>query len=80
MQSITAQKGNEKMVKCNDFYVFDMKFNFTLAIAAWPTLIDRFCPHPILTLVLPPSSYRKFAQFRNTRTQGEILLNFIFST
>ena len=32
------------------------------------------------TIVLPPSSYRKFAQFQNTRTQGEILLNFIFFT
>jgi len=80
-QSITVQKGNEKMVRTNVILSFSPQIHSTPiieAMAAWPTLIGCYCPHTILPTLLPPSSYRKVTQCQNTRPKGEVLMHLMF--
>jgi hypothetical protein len=80
-QSITVQKGNDKMVRTHVILCFCPEIHSTLiieAMAAWPTLIGHYCPHTILPTLLPPSSYRKVTQCQNIRPKGEVLMHFMF--
>ena len=81
IQSIAAQKGNEKIVRTNVILCFCPEIHSTLiieAMAAWPTLIGRYCPRTIMSTLLPPSSYREVTQCQNTRPKGEVFMHFMF--
>jgi hypothetical protein len=78
----SAKEKWKKWCKLMLFYFFALKFTsrpwIMVAIAAWPTLLGIFALAQFWPTLLPPYPYRKVAQCRNIRTQGEILIHFIF--
>ena len=71
----------KKIVRTNVILCVCPEIHSTLiieAMAAWPTLIGRYCPRTILSTLLPPSSYREVTQCHNTRPKGEVLMHFMF--